>query len=122
MKIAVIVTGALSLAMTSIPAIAGTINSVEVTGSKYTSSKCKAPEAPGLVIRTMKSGAAFTKAAEAHNVFSAAISDYQKCRVEELNADQAVLVAQAKADIEALIAISNAEAAELTAKQKELKR
>ncbi len=123
MKFGVFAIGGLSLAFAlAAPAFAGTINGVEMTGAKYATSKCKTPADPGLSIRTMKSRTAFSKAAAAHNEFTAAIEDYQKCRVAEANEDQNVLLSQTKADIEALIAIGNAEAAELNAKNKELSK
>jgi hypothetical protein len=123
MKFGIFAISGLTLAMAlSASAFAGTINGAEITGGKYASSKCTPPAPAGLVIRTIKSGTAFTKAAVAHNEFSEGINAYQKCRTDELSADQGVMVEQTKAELEALVAISNQEAADLTAKQKELKR
>ncbi len=123
MKFGVFAISGLTLALAlAAPAFAGTINGTEMAGAKYATSKCKTPAAPGLSIRTIKSKTAFGKAAASHNEFTAAIEDYQKCRVAEANEDQNVILSATKADIEALIAIGNAEAEELNAKNKELSK
>jgi hypothetical protein len=121
MKFGILAFAAAALAVAAAPAFAGAINGADIATAKYTSTKCKAPADTGLLISAIKSRKAFSNAAAAHNEFSAAISDYQKCRVEEINSDQASLVAQAKAEIEALVAKSNEEATALQEKQKTIK-
>jgi len=121
MKLGIFAFAVAAMAVATAPAFAGAVNGVDIATGKYTTTKCKVPTDPGLVISAIKSRKAFSNAAAAHNEFSAAIGDYQKCRVEELNADQQSFVAQAKAEIEALVVKSNEEAAALAEKQKVIK-
>ncbi|MET0547323.1 MAG: hypothetical protein ABWZ40_13540 [Caulobacterales bacterium] len=121
MKFRVLTIGACIMAVASAaPAMAGTINGTEIAGGKYASSKCKAPPAAGLVVRSIKSTNAFAKAAAAHNEYAAAADDYRKCRVEELTADQNTMVSSTQADIDAVVKAVKDEENELLAKKKEL--
>ena len=118
MKFGIIAFAVATMAAAIAPAFAGAVNGADIATAKYTSTKCTPPADPGLLVSAIKSRKAFTNAATAHNEYSAAISDYQKCRVEELNSDQALLVAQAKVEIEAMVAKSNETSAALLEKQK----
>lgn len=106
----------------SAPVSAGTINGTEIAGGKYVSSKCKVPEPAGLVVRSIKSANAFAKAAAAHNEHAAAVDEYRKCRVDELGADQSVMVSATQADLDALVKQVKDQEAELLAKKNELGR
>lgn len=121
MKFGIIAFAAAAMAVASAPAFAGAVNGVDIATAKYTSTKCTPPADPGLLVSAIKSRKALSNAAAAHNEYSAALGDYQKCRVEELNADQQVFVGQAKAEIEAMVAKSNETAAALSEKQKTIK-
>lgn len=121
MKFGIIAFAAAAMAVAAAPAYAGAVNGIDVATVKYTSTKCKAPADPGLLVSAIKSRKALSNAAAAHNEYNDALQTYQTCRIEELNADQQSFFAQLKAEIEPLITKSNETSAALVAKDKTTK-
>jgi hypothetical protein len=103
------------------PAFAGAVNGVDIATAKYTSTKCQVPADPGLLVTAIKSRKALSNAATAHNEYNDLLQKYQDCRIQELNADQQALFTQIKAEVEPLVAKSNATSAALMEKNKTIK-